>query len=146
MKPLSSREILLSRDPFKCLTRRLDAVEQVTAVRWEKPHDLVLPGRRRHADTSRVEIDNLPDFEFVLSYSICLQLPVLPTRIWLTRRLILAKTAILGSLKSQSAVKDRYLRPDRPHSDARLRLLFRGTQQHLTPRLGSGHVIFSICL
>jgi hypothetical protein len=67
MKALSCCEILLSRYPLECLTRRLDAVQQVTAVWWEKPHNLVLPGRRRHADTSRVEVDNLPDFEFVLS-------------------------------------------------------------------------------
>jgi hypothetical protein len=71
MLTLSAREILLPCHPLECLTRRLDAVQQVTTVRWEKSHDLVLPGRRRHACTSRVEVDNLPDFEFVLPYSIC---------------------------------------------------------------------------
>jgi len=71
MKILSSREILLPYYPFECLTRRLDAVEQISAIGREQPHDLVLPRRRRHARTSRVEVDNLPDFEFVLPYSIC---------------------------------------------------------------------------
>jgi hypothetical protein len=71
MMNLSAREILLPCYPLECLTRRLDAVQQVAAVRWEKSHDLVLPRRRRHARTSGVEVDNLPDFEFVLPYSIC---------------------------------------------------------------------------
>jgi hypothetical protein len=71
MMNLSAREILLPCYPLECLTRRLDAVQQVTTVGWEKSHDLVLPRRRRHAGTSRVEVDNLPDFEFVLPSSIC---------------------------------------------------------------------------
>ena len=71
MMTLSAREILLPCYPLECLTRRLDAVQQVTTVGWEKSHDLVLPRRRRHTRTSGVEVDNLPDFEFVLPSSIC---------------------------------------------------------------------------
>jgi|SwirhisoilCB2_FD_contig_81_4007925_length_444_multi_2_in_0_out_0_1 hypothetical protein len=87
MKILSSREILLPYYPLECLTRRLDAVEQISAIGREQPHDLVLPRRRRHSRTPRVEVDNLSDFEFVLPYSICWQVPVLPTPLELSQSL-----------------------------------------------------------
>jgi len=87
MKTLSSREILLPCYPLECLTRRLDAVEQISAIGREQPHDLVLPGRRRHSRTARVEVDNLSDFKFVLPYAICWQVPVLPTPLVLSQYL-----------------------------------------------------------
>jgi hypothetical protein len=67
---LFSDEILFLRYAFERFSRRLDAVERITAFRWEKSHDLVLPRRGRHAGTSGVVVNNLPDFEFVLPCSV----------------------------------------------------------------------------
>ena len=118
--------------PLECLTRRLDAVQQVTAVRWEKSHDLVLPGRRRHTVASRVEVNNLAGFEFVLPYSIwCrMQLLVLPTPISLSPCLSDAKNSDDACFSSQKWI-DVYV-TGRSRSDGRSRLV-RGRTSIIRP-------------
>jgi hypothetical protein len=64
-KKLALDEISFLGNAFERLAGRLDTVEQVAAFRWKQAHDLVLPGRGRHARAPGIVIDNLPDFEFV---------------------------------------------------------------------------------
>lgn len=62
------RKILLFCDALERFARRLDPIKQITAFRWEQPHDLVSSGRGRHTQSVGAVVDQLSDLELMMRH------------------------------------------------------------------------------